>query len=191
MVVRRKRGCHSGHPQAQLLASLWIIAWDAMGIPKLSLFLLLIPSSIYDNPKLENFNHTKLEQNLRDICQYKKANHYYKYCIKSIHILFLHYIYCIPTFYGKKSSKKTIESSKQAHNAKKTESVKNRTTCSNMDILNTSVTPKILKNQDNVEILYHCLNSYGKSECDKILKLLHNNLQQIFYSVVIFQNVLS
>ena len=49
-------------------------------------------------------------------------------------------------FYGKKSSKKTIESSKQAHNAKKTEYVKNRTICSNMDISNTYETPKILKN---------------------------------------------
>ena len=47
--------------------------------------------------------------------------------------------------YGKNSSKKTIELSKQAQNAKKTESVKNRTVCSNLDISNTSVTPKILK----------------------------------------------
>ena len=48
-------------------------------------------------------------------------------------------------FYGKNSLKKTIESSKQAHNAKKTESVKNRTVCRNMKISNTSVTPKIMK----------------------------------------------
>ena len=48
-------------------------------------------------------------------------------------------------FYGKNSSKKTIESSKQAHNIKKTESVKNRIVCSNLDISNTYVTPKILK----------------------------------------------
>ena len=47
--------------------------------------------------------------------------------------------------YGKKMSKKTIESSKQAHNAKKTESVKNRTVCSNLDISNTFETSKILK----------------------------------------------
>ena len=45
----------------------------------------------------------------------------------------------------KNSSKKTIESSKQAHHAKKTEYVKNRTVYRNRDILNTSVTPKILK----------------------------------------------
>ena len=48
--------------------------------------------------------------------------------------------------YGKNSSKKTIESSKQAHNAKKTESIKNRIVCSNLGVLNTSVTPKTLKN---------------------------------------------
>ena len=39
-----------------------------------------------------------------------------------------------------------VESSKQAHNAKKTESVKKRKVCSNMNILNTSKTPKIMKN---------------------------------------------
>ena len=49
-------------------------------------------------------------------------------------------------FYVKNSSKKTIESSKQANNAKKTESVKNRTVCSNLKTFDTSVTPKILKN---------------------------------------------
>ena len=63
---------------------------------------------------------------------------------------FIFYVCIISTifqlFYGKNSSKKTIESSKQAHNAKKTESVKNRTVCSNLDISNTFVTPNILKN---------------------------------------------
>ena len=45
-----------------------------------------------------------------------------------------------------KTLQKTIESSKQAHNAKKTESIKNRTVCSNLTTSNTSVTPKNLKN---------------------------------------------
>ena len=49
-------------------------------------------------------------------------------------------------FYGKKSSKKTIESSKEAHNAKKIESVKNGTFYRNLTTSNTSVSPKILKN---------------------------------------------
>ena len=48
--------------------------------------------------------------------------------------------------YGKNSSKKTIESSKQAHNTNKTEFVKNRTVCRNLICSNTSGTPEILKN---------------------------------------------
>ena len=55
---------------------------------------------------------------------------------------FIFYPCVIPTvfqlFYGKSSSNKTIESSKQSHNAKKTEFVKNRTVYSNLDISNTS-----------------------------------------------------
>ena len=54
------------------------------------------PSNLY--PKIENFNHTKLNKNLREIRQYNKANHHSKYCCKPIHILLLHCIYCIPTF---------------------------------------------------------------------------------------------
>ena len=78
--------------------------------------------------------------------------------ISTIANLFL-FCFCIIStvlqlFYGKNSSKKTIESSKQAHNTKKTESVKKRTVCSNLDISNTSVTPKILKNQDDLSNLY-------------------------------------
>jgi hypothetical protein len=41
---------------------------------------------------------------------------------------------------------KSIESSKHANNAKKTESVSDRTVCSNLEVLDTSVTQKILKN---------------------------------------------
>ena len=53
MVVRRKRGCHSGHPQAQLVAHFWIIAWDAGASPSLG-------SSI-----LYSFIHRKITQNLK------------------------------------------------------------------------------------------------------------------------------
>ena len=56
-------------------------------------------------------------------------------------------------FYGK-NSKKTIGSSKQAHNAKKTKSVKNITVCRNLDISNTYETPKILKNYEEMSNLY-------------------------------------
>ena len=63
--------------------------------------------------------------------------------------LFLFCFYIISTvlqfFYGKNSSKKTIESSKQAQNAKKIESVKKRIVCSNLKILNTYITPKNMK----------------------------------------------
>ena len=47
--------------------------------------------------------------------------------------------------YGNNSSKDITESSKQAHNAKKTESVKNRIVCSNLETSYTYVTLKILK----------------------------------------------
>ena len=69
--------------------------------------------------------------------------------ISTVENLFL--FFCIIStvlqlFYGKNASKKTIESLKQAHNAKKTKSVKNRTVCSNLETSYTYVTPKILKN---------------------------------------------
>jgi hypothetical protein len=41
---------------------------------------------------------------------------------------------------------KSIESSKQANNAKKTEYVSDRTVCSNLEVSDTSVTQKFLKN---------------------------------------------
>jgi hypothetical protein len=41
---------------------------------------------------------------------------------------------------------KTIESSKQANNAKKTEYVSNRIVCSNLEVSDTYVTQKNLKN---------------------------------------------
>ena len=152
MIVRRKRGCHSGHPQAQLLAYLWIIAWVAMGIPKLRLFLLLIPSSIVTSPK--TFNHTKLNKTfMRSISIRKQIT-----TISDVANQFIFYSCIISTvfqlFYGKNSSKKIIESSKQAHNAKKTESVKNRIVCNNLTTLDIFVTPKILKNQEALINLY-------------------------------------
>ena len=49
-----------------------------------------------------------------------------------------------------KPIKEIIESSKQAHNAKKIESMKNRTVCSNLDLSNTSVTLKTLETLDGL-----------------------------------------
>ena len=65
--------------------------------------------------------------------------------ISTVEKLFVFYFCIIYTvlqhFYGKNSSTKTVESSKQAHNAKKTEYVKNRTVCSNLTTSNTFITP--------------------------------------------------
>ena len=48
-------------------------------------------------------------------------------------------------YYGSYPPIDTIESSQKAHNAKKIESGKNRTICSNLETSYTSVTQKILK----------------------------------------------
>ena len=48
--------------------------------------------------------------------------------------------------YGLYPPEKSIESSKQANNAKKTESISDRTVCSNLEVSNNYVTQKILKN---------------------------------------------
>ena len=111
---------------------------------RFSYSLFLHPSR--SHPKLENFNHTKLNKTfVRSVSITKQIT-----TISTVLNQFIFYSCIISTvfqlFYGKNSSKKTIESSKQAHNAKKTESVKNRTVCSNLKTSNTSVTPKILKN---------------------------------------------
>ena len=123
----------------------WIIAWDAGASPSLgsSYSLFLHPS--WSHPKLENFNHTKLNKTfVRSVSIRKQIT-----TISNVEKQFIFYSCMISIvfqlFYGKKSSKKTIESSKQAHNAKKTESVKNRTVCSNLKILNTSLPQKIMK----------------------------------------------
>src|SRR6266496_2560444 len=94
--------------------------------------LFLHPS--HHHPKLENFNHTKLNKTfMRSVSIRKQIT-----TLSTIENQFIFYFCIIYTvfqlFYGKKSLKKTIESSKQAHNAKKTESVKNRTVCSNLNI---------------------------------------------------------
>ena len=106
--------------------------------------LFLHPS--WSHPKLENFNHTKLNKTFVRSVSIKKQFT----TISTVENQFIFYCCIISTvfqlFYGKNSTKKTIEPSKQAHNAKKTESVKNRTICSNLGISNTSETPKNLKN---------------------------------------------
>ena len=116
MAVRRKKGCHTG-------------ASPSLGS---SYSLFLHPS--WSHPKLENFNHTKLNKTfVRSVSITKQIT-----TLSTIANPFIFYSCIISTvfqlFYGKNSSNKTIESSKQAHNAKKTESVENRTICSNLKI---------------------------------------------------------
>ena len=70
-------GCH-GHPQAQAL---------------------LTPYSFIHRDLTQNLK-TSITQNstkLREIRQYKKINHHFKYCCELILNSYQHYIYCNPT----------------------------------------------------------------------------------------------
>ena len=124
----------------------WVFLEYYLGVPRASpslgfcYSLFLHPS--WSHPKLENFNHTKLNKTfMRSVSIRKQTT-----IISTVENPFIFYFWIISTifqlFCGKNSSKKTIESSKQAHNAKKTESVKNRTVCSNMKTSYTYVIPK-------------------------------------------------
>src|SRR3990170_6500127 len=143
-------------------ASSSLVAWFSLNInmgchgasPSLGSLHSLFLHPSQSHPKLENFNHTKLNKTfVRSVSIRKQIT-----TLSTVANLFIFYFCIISTvfqlFYGKNSLKKTIESSKQAHNAKKTESVKIRTVCSNLNISNTYVTPKILKILENVGNLY-------------------------------------
>jgi hypothetical protein len=49
-----------GIPKLRRLSLPWILPWGALGIPKLRVLPLLILLTSISHPKLENFNHTKL-----------------------------------------------------------------------------------------------------------------------------------
>ena len=49
-----------GIPKLSCLDITWILTWGALGIPKLRVLSLLILLISISHPKLENFNHTKL-----------------------------------------------------------------------------------------------------------------------------------
>ena len=49
-----------GTPKLSCLGIPLILPWGALGIPKLMVFPLLILLISISHPKLENFNHTKL-----------------------------------------------------------------------------------------------------------------------------------
>ena len=134
-----------GIPKLSCLVLLKYFLGVTRASPSLGSFRSLFLQPSWSHPELENFNHTKLNKTfVRSISIIKQIT-----TLSIVANPFIFYSCIISTvfqlFYGKNSSKKIIESSKQAHKAKKTESVKNRTVCSNLDILNTSVTPKTLK----------------------------------------------
>ena len=146
MVIRRKRGCLLGHLQAQLLVPLWIITWGAMGHPQDQ--ALLTPYS---------FIHHKITQNLKTSITQNSTKAFVRSVSKrkqitTISTISNQFIFCsciistvFQLFYGQNSSKKTIEPSKQAHNAKKTKFVKKQNSLQQSDFSKTSGTPKILK----------------------------------------------
>ena len=109
--------------------------------------------------------------------------------ISTVENIFLFFCIIYTVFqlvYGKNSLKKTIESSKQAHNAKKIEFVKNRTIRSNLQTFNTSVTPKVLKNQDNVGNLYIILCKTFRilSRFCEFSKLFYQTQKFLFFSKI-------
>jgi hypothetical protein len=53
-----------GIPKLSCLDLPWISTWGALGIPKLRVLSLLILLISISHPKLENFNHTKLNGTL-------------------------------------------------------------------------------------------------------------------------------
>ena len=125
------------------------ITLGALGIHKIRLLPVLIPYSIKSLPKTLKLHNTKLNRKSYEIPQYKKINLYYKCCIKPIHILFLHYIYCTPTFLWQKLIKENHRAIKISTQHKENRICQNRTVCSNLSLANTSVTQKILKNQED------------------------------------------
>ena len=124
-----------------------------MGIPKLRLFY---PSFIHH--KITQNLKTSITQNSTKLfvrsVSVRKINHYYKCCIKPIYILFLYYIYCIPTFLWQKLIKENDKAIKISTQHKENRICQNRTVCRNLTISNTSVTQKNLKNYYDLRNLY-------------------------------------
>ena len=116
MNERRKRGCHSAHPQYYALGCPWILPWGPLGIPKLRLLVVLeyhlgvprespilgsfhslfhSPSNL--SPKHENFNHTKLNRKLISSVSKRKQITTLRYYNELILNSYWCNIYCIPT----------------------------------------------------------------------------------------------
>ncbi len=146
ILVEERGDAFRGIPKLRRLSLLEYLLGVPWASPSLSSCLSSFSShrDLLDHRTLHP-HKTSTENSVRSVSIRKK--------ITTISVVSNQFIFCsciistiLQLFYGKNSSKKTIETSKQAHNAKKTESVKNRTVCSNLTTSNTSVTPKILKN---------------------------------------------
>ena len=97
MDCRRKRGCLPGHPQAQTLESSLNITFGCLGHPQAQ--ALASPYSFIHHALTQNLK-TSITQNstkLREIHQYNKINHHFKYYCEVILNSYQHYIYCNPT----------------------------------------------------------------------------------------------
>ena len=113
MVIRRKRGCHSGASPSLVGCSFLDNNLGCHGAsPSLgsSYSLFLHPS--WSHPKLENFNHTKLNKTfMRSVSITKQIT-----TLSTVANPFIFYFCIISTvfqlFYGKNPSMKTIEPSK-------------------------------------------------------------------------------
>ena len=83
---RRKRGCLPGHPQAQTLESSLNITLGCLGRPQAQ--ALASPYSFIHRALTQNLK-TSITQNstkLREIRQYNKINHHFKYWCELIRI---------------------------------------------------------------------------------------------------------
>jgi hypothetical protein len=135
-----------GIAKFRCLSLLKILPWGALGIPKLRLLPLRIPSSIKISPKTWKLQSHKTQQNsVRSVSIRKQIT-----TLGTVANPFIFYSCIISTVfqlcYSLYPPKKSIEPSKQANNAKKTESVSDRTVCSNLEVSNTSITQKFMKN---------------------------------------------
>ena len=126
----------------------WVSLKYLLGVPWASPSLSSCLSSFSSHRDLLDIrtlhpHKTSTESSVRSVSIIKQITT--KYCCKTIHILFLHCSYYNITFPWLNPLIEIDISSKQTKNASKTESILNRTVCSNLNIHHTSGTPKILK----------------------------------------------
>src|SRR3989337_2614526 len=87
--VEDKRGdAFRGIPKLSCLDIPWILTWGALGSPKIRVLSLLILLISISHPKLENFNHTKLNKTfVRSVSIIKQIIHFGT--VKTRFIIFL------------------------------------------------------------------------------------------------------